>query len=283
MSELLDKAKGVWQRQGIIVQIIAINVILFIALNISRAFDGHLKDYLTLPHDLQSFGRHPWTFITSIFSQELLGHIFVNMLWFYMLARIFHVVTGFSHWSKITFIYLAGGMVGNLFMFASAQLFPQFINFPYGLGASGAVMAIALAVAIHSPDYSVNLLLFGEVKLKWVVTILFVITTLVDLSLNPGGKIAHLGGAAFGALYGFQLRRGSDMSAWLTNLFKPRHRVKMKVVHQQGRPVSDIKYNEIKRDDERILNELLDKINRSGYESLSKKEKETLHILSKKK
>lgn len=282
MSGFLDKAKYEWRRSGIIFQIIVINVLIFIPLNLSRAFDWGLREYLVLPLDPSVFVHHPWTFITCMFSHEDFMHIFSNMIWFYMMGRIFITVTGFEHWTKMTYLYVMGGVVGNIFLFAFSLLLPRLFGATYALGASDGVMAVALAVGFFAPNYVVNLFLVGEVRIKWVVAFLFIISTLVDLSANTGGKVSHLGGAVFGAVYGLRLKRGKDISAWFTRLFSRKSRpVKMKVVHK--RAVSDDEYNELRRDDERVLNDLLDKINKSGYDSLNKKEKETLHLLSRKK
>lgn len=282
MSDFFNNLKYQWKNSGVIFQIIIINAVIFILLNLSSFFEWNLWQYFVLNlSDPSEWLYKPWTFISCMFSHLELGHVFFNMLAFYMFARIFIVVTGFEHWSKITFIYIAGGIVGILFLIGFSFLFPR-ISGGYILGASDGVMALMLALGFYAPNYIVNLLFIGEVKLKWVVAFLFVVGTVVDLSVNTGGKISHLGGAVFGALYGIQLKRGNDLSAWFTNLFKKRHRpAKMKVVSKKG--YSDSAGSKLRRDDERILNELLDKINKSGYESLNKQEKETLHYLSKKK
>lgn len=278
---MLEKLKYNWNQSGIIIQIILINILLFIPLNISIFLNLPLREYFILSLDPYKFIYKPWTFVTCLFSHEDFMHILTNMLWFYMMARIFIIVTGFTHWTKISFIYLFGGIVGNLLLIASSFLLPNLLpSSAYVLGASDGVMALSLALAVFCPNYVVNLILIGEVKLKWVVAFLFIMSTMVDLSVNTGGKISHFGGALFGAFYGYRLKNGNDISVWFTNLMKLDflQKRKLKVVHR-----SQPKSNLYQLNEDRILNDLLDKINRSGYESLTKDEKEKLHYLSKKK
>ena len=277
----LEKLKYNWSSSGILLQLILINVILFIPLNISASFGGNLVSYFALSLNFSEFIAKPWTFLTCMFSHESLGHIFSNMLLLFMMGRIFLVVTGFTHWTKITFLYLFGGISGNILLLMSKFLFPGMLAANYALGASDGVLAIALAVGIFCPDYIVHLILFGEVRLKWIVAVIFILSTLIDLQVNTGGKISHLGGAAFGIIYGWQLKNRNDLSDWFTALFTSGFkRSKLKVVHKKNKYSS---YNSYTDNDEQLLNALLDKINKSGYESLKKEEKETLHRLSKKK
>ncbi|MBC7865421.1 MAG: rhomboid family intramembrane serine protease [Bacteroidia bacterium] len=280
MSSFADSLRRSWRESGIILQLILLNLLIFILLNFSKNFDLHWVDYMAMPMKPADLASRPWTFITCMFAHEDFGHIFYNMLLLWMVGKIFVFVTGFTHWSKITFLYIAGGALGNIFLYAAALALPEIFNAKYCLGASSGVMAIALAVAFFSPDYRVNLIFIGEVKIKWVVAFLFATSTLLNLSMNTGGKISHLGGAVFGTIFGLQLKHGKDLSAWLTKLFSSKKRSNLKVVHKRG--VSDYEYNEMRHEKEKTLDELLDKINKSGYESLSKKEKETLHVLSKK-
>jgi membrane associated rhomboid family serine protease len=233
--------------------------------------------------DPAKFIYRPWTIITSMFTHEDLGHIFYNMLLFFMMGRIFLFVTNFRKGVNLLFLYIAGGISGSILVFLFALVIPNFIG-AIGFGASAAVMAITLAAGVFSPNYPINLILIGEIKLKWLVGFIFLTSTVIDVVNNTGGKIAHLGGSIFGIIYAVQLKNGNDLSEWFLGVFKRKHKVKLKVVHNQNkRGVRDEEYNGMKRDEERVLNDLLDKINKSGYESLSKSEKETLHLLSKKK
>ena len=122
----------------------------------------------------------------------------------------------------------------------------------------------------------VSLFFFGSFALKWVVLVWFLLSTALDLSVNTGGKVAHLGGAIFGLMYAWQLKKGNDwMSILSFNFLKRKKDAK---VYQMRNTNQAKVVNE-----EKVLNDLLDKINKSGYDSLSKQEKETLQKIAAKK
>ena len=270
------------KKSGIIVQLILINLIIFLPMNFSKFFFPGLLEYFAMPMEPKIFITKPWTLFTSMFTHVEFGHIFYNMLLFFMMGRIYVYLTNFQRGSNLLFLYIFGGLSGAALTFLFGLLFPQFTG-AIAYGASAAVMAITLAAGVYSPNYPVNMILIGEIKLKWVVGFIFLTSTVIDVAVNTGGKVAHLGGSIFGMIYAIQLKNGRDMGAWLGNVFKFKKRSKLKVVHKASKATRDEDYNALKRNDERTLNELLDKINKSGYESLTKGEKETLHQLSKKK
>jgi hypothetical protein len=117
---------------------------------------------------------------------------------------------------------------------------------------------------------------FGfAMKLKWLALIAFVISTLIDLTENTGGKVSHIGGAIFGFIYGTQLRHGRNFMEGFMNFFK-RSKRNLRVEYSRSRKHDDLAYNENKVSLRRQVDEILDKISRSGYDSLTKDEKEFL-------
>jgi membrane associated rhomboid family serine protease len=200
-----------------------------------------------------------------MFTHVEFGHLFFNMIYFYFMGEIFSSIVGEK---RLWFVYLMGGLAGAILFAVFANLF--LVGNAYLLGSSAAVTAVAIVAAIYAPNLPVSVFFIGSFPLKWVVLVLFLLSTVIDFTINTGGKVAHLGGAIFGLLYGFQLKKGND----LMNLFKSKPKSKnLKVVHQQTKVEAD----------EKTLNEILDKINKSGYESLSKQEKETLQKIAAKK
>jgi hypothetical protein len=148
------------------------------------------------------------------------------------------------------------------------------------MGASAGIMAVIIAIAALIPDYEMNLLFIGPVKLKWVALASFIITSVVDFSVNSGGKVAHIGGAFYGLLYTWQYRKGNDFVQKLStifssigNIFKSSKNKKIKLTHSRGGRAVPEK--------QRRIDDILDKISRSGYESLSKEEKDFLFKSSK--
>ena len=131
---------------------------------------------------------------------------------------------------------------------------------------------IAVVAAIYAPNMPVNVFIFGEFALKWVVLALFILSTVIDISVNTGGKVAHLGGAVLGIIYGAQLRKGNDLMDFFSFKRRTAKVVKMKNTRKAEND-----------SEEKTLNEILDKINRSGYESLSANEKHVLQKIASKK
>ena len=183
------------------------------------------------------------------------------------MGEIFSSIVGEK---RLWFVYILGGLAGAVFF----SLFYNIFSLGNGalLGASASVMAVMVVTAMYAPNLPVSVFFIGSFPLKWVVLVLFIVTSVIDIADNTGGKVAHIGGAFFGLLYGMQLKKGND----LMNLFKRKDKPKsknLKVVHQQMQADTD----------EKNLDEILDKINHSGYESLSKREKETLQKIASKK
>jgi hypothetical protein len=155
------------------------------------------------------------------------------------------------------------------------------------LGASASVMAVFIGIAAYRPDMVVSLLIFGEVRLKWIALI-YLVLDLVSIRQgnNSGGHLAHVGGALYGYLAATQLKKGSDWSgAFMDQLQRigslftrrkgPRLRLE-KMDHRKVRVLQDSDFNATKRAKEERVNAILDKISRSGYDSLSKEEKDFL-------
>lgn len=254
-------------------QLLLINGVVFLLGNISfHLFHFPALNYLMLPARMKELATSFYTPFTYMFAHEELGHAFFNMIYLYFMGQIFASIVGER---RLWFVYIAGGIAGAIFFLVLFNIFfagaPAFL-----LGASASVTAVAIACAVYAPNMPVNLFFFGEFKLKWVVLIFFLINTAIDLSQNTGGKVAHLGGAFLGLIYAAQLKKGNDlMDMFSLKFFK---RKKPAKVYQMKNTSTSKVSNE-----EKTLNELLDKINRSGYDSLSKQEKETLQKIASKK
>lgn len=256
-----------------VTQLLLINGVIFLVGNISlHLFHFGMLDYLMLPARPAELPFKFYTLFTYMFAHADLSHAFFNMIYLYFMAQIFSSIVGDK---RLWFVYIMGGVAGGVFFLLLFNVF--FAGMPaYLLGASASVTAVAIACAVYAPNMPVNLFFFGEFKLKWVVLVWFLLSTAIDLSVNTGGKVAHLGGAFFGLWYAAQLRKGNDLMNLLS--FKFLKRKKNATVYQMKNTNKPKTGNE-----EKTLNDLLDKINRSGYDSLSKQEKETLQKIASKK
>ena len=216
-----------------------------------------------------------------MFVHKDIWHILFNMLWLYWFGRIF---LEYLDQRKLVAVYLLGGISGALVYILSFNIFPAFTGVvaeSVAIGASASVMAIVIAIAAYVPDYTVQLFLFGRIKIKYMALAIFVLTSVMDFSVNSGGKLAHIGGAFFGYFYTINLRQGRDIGKgfnkiidFFVTIFKPRK--KLKVTHKKA--ATDYEFNKIKSEHQARINSILDKISKGGYDSLTKEEKEILFL-----
>lgn len=289
---LWDDIKYQFKTGNILMQLIYLNGGIFLVMMVLRVLfylTGSISNYslitaylgLSSSFDLLLF--RPWTILTHMFVHDGFLHILFNMMWLYFGGTLFLT---FHDSKKLLSTYLLGGFSGAaLFLFAM-NVFPVFQDsVTFAVGASAAVLAIVVAVATTAPNYVVRLVLLGPVKLKYIAIASVVFDVLLIPSGNAGGHIAHLGGALFGFVFASQLKRGNDLTVdflnplfWLRDKLPSRNN-RIKVVH--SKPKSRYEFNEEKADKQEQIDAILEKIKRSGYDSLSKKEKEILFKASK--
>jgi hypothetical protein len=195
---------------------------------------------------------------------------------------------------KVLALYFYGAIAGGISYLFMYNLIDFFIAMksPDGmgmLGASAGIYAIVVGAAVLLPDYKVHLFIIGDAKLKYIAIAVVFLSFLSTTGYNAGGNIAHLGGALLGAVFIKQLRKGNDFSKPLTKFFallesllakKP----KMKVVQTaSAKSKSNTDEHLTANPNEELIDKILDKISESGYESLSKEEKQILFRASQKK
>jgi len=291
---LFDEIKESFREGSALTRLIYINLGVFFLIKIiytifflggnAGIFQEWAFSWLALPADFGTLASRPWTLITYMFLHFDFLHILFNLLWLYWMGQIF---LGYFNEDKLISIYLLGGISGGLFYVAGFNLFPAFSGFVVDsrlLGASASVIAIVTALAVHSPNHTIHLMFIGPVRMKYLALFSVLLYVIGISSTNAGGNLAHLGGAFWGVIYVFQLRKGIDpgrgihwLLAALKNLAKP----KPKVTISYRKPVDDIEYNRQKNRDQVRMNEILEKISKSGYDSLSKEEKEILFRMGK--
>jgi len=205
-------------------------------------------------------------------------HLLFNILGLYWFGKLF-----LFHFEgkKLLSVYLLGGFVAAAFYIIAFNIFPVFNGTnSILLGASGSVFAILVAAAFYDPERQIMLPLIGTFPLKYVAAFYVLLSVIGISSSNPGGNLAHLGGAFWGWFYIYQLRKGKDMGAGfmkfldkLAGVFQRKPRMK---VTYNNPPRDDYEYNRQQSVKQEEINRILDKIAKSGYDSLSKKEKELL-------
>ncbi|MDX1326207.1 MAG: rhomboid family intramembrane serine protease [Arenibacter sp.] len=254
-----------------------INVLLFGAAN-----DTGVEQWFQLPKEFFEFLTQPWSLITYSFFHSGFGHIFWNMIMLYFAGRIF---LNLFDKKKFINVYFLGVIFGGMIFLLSYNIFPALIGQNTALiGASAGVTAVLIFVCTYLPNQEVRVIFFN-VKL-WHIGVLVVLLDLIQISVgnNIGGHLAHIGGAALGYYYATQLPKGNDIGSWFSklvdsfaNMFKGREKkASMKTVYRKKTTASAARGYYDKKSHQKKIDAILDKISKSGYESLSKAEKDFL-------
>ncbi|MFD2144079.1 rhomboid family intramembrane serine protease [Mucilaginibacter antarcticus] len=266
--------------------LIGINVFVFLLFGVLSVLEkltlrtnyvtAYTYEYLAMPAYLPKLLVRFWTPLSYMFMHADFWHVLFNMMWLFWIGQIFEEFLGNK---RILGLYLLGGLAGAVVFIAGYNLFPLLSNSTVLLtsnvvGASACVMAVTAGAATIAPNYAIMLFGVIPVKLKWIAIIYAVLGFLGMVGSNAGGQMAHLGGLIFGFIYVKQLQKGRDVVAAIAGLFKPKS--KLKVASTNRDKVS----NNTPRQDE--IDHILDKISTTGYDNLSKQEKETLFRASKK-
>jgi len=298
MGNFIDDLKRTFKQGNIVVRLIFINVAAYVLLMLSGVIlglfgirIGSLVGDLYLPADLLQLLRRPWTLITYMFLHSGAWHLLANMLWLYWFGRLFLYFFSSKH---LRGLYVVGGLMGGLLYIIAYNVFPVFRDQLYSstlVGASASVLAIAIATAIREPEYRINLMFVGPVRLKYFALFIVLFDFLYVGSNNAGGHIAHLGGALAGWWFARGITQGYDITRWanacidaLGNLFRKRERKprkpKMKV-HVNNARTADYDYNARKKSKSDEIDRILEKLKKSGYSSLTDEEKRKLFEASK--
>lgn len=278
---------------NVISQLIIVNVAIFVVINLitvviflaSGSMVNPVLPWIMIPADVMVLLKRPWTLLTHMFSHYGIWHLLFNMLWLFWFGKIIQEFIGNK---KILPLYIYGGITGATLLIISYNIFPglrQDMPYASALGASAGVLAIVVAAATLVPDYTVFLLFFGGVKIKYIALFMVILDMVSIPGLNSGGRIAHLGGALFGYVFIKQLQMGHDWSKpfnrfvdALRGLFK---RKEPRIVYKTKTSDQKKKRTGYPEDKQQKVDALLDKIASSGYDSLTKEEKEFLFRASK--
>ncbi len=293
----LEDLKKFFRDSSVLPRLIIANVGIWVLIQVAYVFgmlfkypveiiDLAILDYFALPASMDLLITRPWTLFTYMFLHTDFWHILFNMLWLYWFGKIF---AQYLNQRQMLATYLLGGLAGGLLYILSFNVFPVFAeSLPEAraLGASASVMGIVAAIAMYVPNYTINLLFIGRVKIFYLALVLFILDFFMIRHGNAGGHIAHIGGAIYGFLYVYYLRRGRDMSKIFPEKGKNKIRFKRKRSGSKSgnykRPVSDEEYNRKRAADQKRIDKILEKISRSGYDSLTKEEKALLFDSSNK-
>ena len=288
-NNILDALKRFFLQKNMLSRLMLINIVIWLICLFISVFTwlfnisdiSFVTKLFAVPSDISALAEKPWSVFTYMFLQEQFGHLFFNMLMLYYGGKIF--LQYFSE-KQLLLTYIFGGLFGALFFILAFNAFPVFEDMKghaFALGSSASVLSILIAAATYRPDYTLNLFLLGQVKMKWVAIVFVVIDFLSITKGNSGGHIAHLGGALWGFLYAFMLKSDFD----IYKIFKKKAKIRVKTVNSENyhkRPKTDEQYNAERAQEQEDVDRILEKIAKNGYSSLSDKEKEFLFRQSKK-
>lgn len=275
-----------YKTASILVKLIVINALAFLIVRLGAFIlamsPGFFSRWFVLSDNLNILIFQPWSLISYGFLHFDFFHILFNMIWLYWFGQfVLNLFTG----KRLLTVYMLGALFGGLLFVLSYNLFPVFDNHRgFLIGASGAVTAIMVFIATYTPNTQFRIFTF-TIKLWQIALFLFVLDLIrIPTSGNAGGLMAHVGGGIFGYIYAIQLAKGNDIGKWfedfmdwISNLFKPRSKKPFKKVHRTPRSASkpSISKNQ-KSEHQKKVDSILDKISKSGYESLTKAEKDFL-------
>lgn len=282
---ILDEIKESFREGSVLTRLIYVNLGIFLTFRILNVFfflsntPFPFMDWLALPSDFGMLASRPWTLLTYMFLHFDFLHILFNLLWLFWMGQIF--LTYFDQ-EKLLILYLLGGIAGGLAYMAGFNSFPVFAGVVEDsrlLGASASIIAIVTALAVYAPSHTLHLMFIGPVKMKYIALVSILMYVIGISSSNAGGNLAHLGGALGGLLYVLQIRRrgiSAKSSGTFFSGIKNRFASRPKVKVSYRKPPNDIDYNRQKNQDQKHMNEILEKISKSGYDSLTREEKEFL-------
>ena len=227
-----------------------------------------IVNWFTIDATLSEFILKPWSILTYGFIHGSFSHIFWNMLILYYFGNILKNIFGEK---LILNLFLSGIVAGGLTYLISYNLFPVFkgVN-SVMIGASAGVMSVLFFLAAYDPQYRIRIIFF-DIKILYIALFLFFYDIIQIPLNNSGGHIAHIGGALWGYYYSVKYKNGSDLVNSILSYFKKNTNNKPSVKSK----TDNKSFNQDK------IDEILDKISESGYDSLTKSEKEYLFKVGK--
>lgn len=283
---ILDNLKLRYKQGNIVEKLIYINIAVFAVTLLINVVEGlyanqqnFIVNWFSLDRSINSLFTKPWTIISYGFLHADFLHILMNLIVLYFIGNLF--LEYFTQKQLLTF-YLLGTFFGGVLYLFSQNYFPLFEGSNSVLvGASAGISAIFIGIATYIPNYQIKLRFIGFVKL-WHLAAFWIGLDFIGLiGTNAGGHFAHLGGALFGFLYVNQAsNKEIKLFDFFSNLFKKKEKP-LRTVHQsKSKKRSTTSQNTDLT--QKQVDAILDKISKSGYDTLTKSEKEFLFKQGKK-
>jgi membrane associated rhomboid family serine protease len=284
MNNLVYTIQRKFKSATIVEKIIFINIAVFAISYLTKALFSLMQwgedpffNWFALPANFSNFFLRPWSIISYGFLHGDFWHILFNLIILYYFGNLF-----LDFFSKRDFLiyYFLGIIFGGVVYMFSYNFFPALkTNTAYLVGATAGVTAILVGLATKIPNYAMNFRFIGSIKL-WYIAVGVILLDIIQIPVsNTGGHLAHLGGALIGFLLTNQTNNGKNISNLFSSLFKTKKQNPLKTVYKKPKPKKSIKNSNAHQ---RKIDEILDKISKSGYETLTKEEKDFLFSVGKK-
>lgn len=279
MNEIFKDIKEQYRYNDMSQKLIFWNIGLFI---ISLPFFFQFKlgyfdfpNFIALNSNPNKFLFFPWTFITYAFFHSGLMHLLSNMLFLFFAGRLYF--TFFNSKQFLTTYFLSALFAGIVYV-----VFQNiFGNENIIVGASAAILGIFFTVVFYSPLMVLRIPLLGYIKLWYIGALILLLNIIYFAVENTGGHVAHLAGVVFAYMNVLALKRGNDLSN-LFNFSNKKKKSTFKKVYKNQTVKSTIKNTSAEKDvTQKQIDDILDKISKSGYDSLTKEEKEFLFKINK--
>ncbi|MDO6744793.1 rhomboid family intramembrane serine protease [Tenacibaculum soleae] len=278
---ILENLKYRFKNAGIVEQLIYVNLAVFLLVFISNTFGFLFQantnlfvEWFSLPASFNDFLSKPWTIITYGFLHTSFLHILLNLI---ALFYIGHLFKQYFTAKQLLNFYLLGTLFGGIIFITSYNFFPALQHVADNsvlLGASAGISAIFIGIATYIPNYELKFPLIGYVKL-YVLACVWIAVDIIQIPAgNAGGHLAHIGGALFGFLYVVKAsNKELEILKPLKKFFEKKEKP-LKTVYKSGKKTKNTTSK--KSENQQEIDAILDKISKSGYDTLTKTEKDFL-------
>jgi membrane associated rhomboid family serine protease len=281
----IDNLKKRFSNGNVVDKLIYINIAVFVLTLLISVFQGLYKgdinfifDWFSLDNEYSSLLKKPWSIITYGFLHADFLHILMNILVLHFIGNLF--IAFFTEKQLLSF-YILGTFFGGLLFIFSQNYFPLFEGKSSVLvGASAGISAIFIGIATYMPNYELKFRFIGFVKLWYLAAFWLALDVIALIGDNAGGHFAHLGGSLFGFLY---VTRASNKEinifSRILSIFKTQKKPLKTVYKSAKKTINTVKNTDL---NQQQIDGILDKISKSGYDTLTKTEKEFLFRQGKK-
>ena len=275
----INTLKNKYRTGTIIEKLIYLNIAVFMLTLLITVFQGLYKgeqnflvEWFSLDNNLDAFLTKPWSIISYGFLHADFIHLIFNMITLYFIGNLF--IQYFTEKQALTF-YILGTLFGGFLYVISQNYFPLFEGINTTLvGASAGISAIFIGIATYMPHYQIKIRFIGFIKFWHLAAIWLAFDVVGLIGTNAGGSFSHLGGSLFGYLYVQQAsNKKTNISTIFSSFFKRKEKP-LKTVHKSAKRKQKTVKNSNQNQEK--IDVILDKISKSGYDTLTKTEKEFL-------